>query len=134
MCVVSVPHAHGFQTIPHKNYCRAVCAEMFQNLKLWSSGNILVTISFQIQTDEFCPLLTQRGNTQLWKCRYEKLCVKKKSYKVDCKELYLYRKPYKTSLQLKILLSPLVRMCLLMITTINYPVILISFWALSLNP
>ena len=34
MCVVSVPHAHGFQTIPHKNSCRAVCAEMFQNLKL----------------------------------------------------------------------------------------------------
>ena len=69
MCVVSVPHAHGFQTIPHKNSCRAVCAEMFQNLKLWSSGNILVTISFQIKTDEFCPLLTQRWNTQLWKCR-----------------------------------------------------------------
>ena len=70
MCVVSVPHAHGFQTIPHKNSCRAVCAEMFQNLKLWSSGNISVTISFQIKTDEFCPLLTQRWNTQLWKCRY----------------------------------------------------------------
>lgn len=46
-----------------------MCAEMFQNLKLWSSGNILVTVYFQIETDEFCPLLTQRWNTQLWKCR-----------------------------------------------------------------
>ena len=32
VCIVSVPRAHGFQTIPLKNSCRAVCAEMFQNL------------------------------------------------------------------------------------------------------
>jgi len=50
---VSVPHAHGFQTIPHKNSCRAVCAEMFQNLKLWSSGNILVTINLFSNKDRW---------------------------------------------------------------------------------
>ena len=69
MCVVSIPHSHGFQTIPHKNFCRAVCAEMFQNLNSDHQATFLVTIYFSIKTDEFCPLLTERWNTQLRKTR-----------------------------------------------------------------